>query len=221
MPAITSLILGGIALGGIGMSAYGMSKQQDALAQQKQAQTIAAGEMTAAQTAEIKNEQQIQASQKQQMDLDYKRSQVQILRNWQTSRSMSVATATNQGAGGVNPSSALSGALAGENAAAGTQTRNNAQNYSIGNDIYAYNQQISKNKIDYAAAQTSYGLAGAVGAANAGAAQGLMSLGGAITSGASMFSNVLSSAGGVAKAGIGNAFSFGTGPGSWSGGALK
>lgn len=204
-------IIAAAAIGGLVMSGVGMMKQQDALKQQKAQQTAAAGEMMAAQTDEIQNEQAVEGQKRKQMDLDYRRQQLQIVRNSQQARSLSLATATHQGVGGQAPSSALSGAFAGEQSSARLQTVAGNQNYQIGNDIFDLNKKISADRIQYANAQTQYNLAGSIGAANAGAGAGMMSLGGAMVSAAGTFGNVASSAGGMFK----NGLSFGTGPGAW------
>lgn len=196
----TSLLIGaGLILGGVGLY-----EQHQGLNQQKDA----SNQMAQAQTDEINQQKKVEADRQKQMDLDYKRQQLQILRDTQRARSVSLAVSTSQG---INQgSSILSGSYAGESGASGTQQLALNQNYSIGQDIFGLNQNISDARIRYANAQSAY----QVGGANAGMGAGLTSLGGAFITSAGTLGSSMKSGYSMAQ----NNLSFGTGPGSWSGG---
>lgn len=222
MPAFTTAAL---AIGGVGMGAFGLSQQmkgakatRQAAEQMRAEQTAAAAEINKFQVDEINAQLQVEAQRKKQMDLEYKRGQIQTVRDWQKASAMSLVTATSQGVGTGSNSSALAGSLAGEVAAGRFTQLGNNQNYQIGNDIFALNNQISQDRIGMANAQTRYGIAGVEGQTRMAEAQSrastgaaMMSLGGSMISAAGTFGNVAK----TASSGFGNMFSFGTGPGAW------
>lgn len=160
-------------------------------------QMNASSRMASAQKDEIAQQQAIEAQRKKQMELEAHRQQLQILRQSQRARAVSLATATNQGAAF---GSALQGAYSGESGATNSQLVASNQNLEIGTNIFGYNSQLSNDRIAYAGAQSNY----ATG-------QGLTSLGGALISNASTLNSGFNSA----KSSFTNAMSFGTGPGSY------
>jgi len=150
-------VLTAVAVAGLGLSAFGASQSYSAARSQ-----------ATAQQGMIAEQQKQEALRQQAMELDARRRQREILRNQQRARSMSLTTATAQGA---SFGSVLPGAFGQISGQAGTQGLGVSQNLEIGRGMFASNMVESQYKMDYAAAgaQMAFG-------------QGLSTLGGAIVS---------------------------------------
>jgi len=165
MPAFSSLIMGATAAVGLGLQVAGSKKQVDASQQ-----------AAAAQTQMIKDQQAIEAQRNQLMQLEAKRKQMELVRSAQKSRSMSLATASNQGA---QFGSGLQGAYGETSGQFNTQELAVGQNLQIGNNIFGLNANVSQDKIALAQAQGQ----AAIGA-------GLSSLGGSLVSSAGLIGKI-------------------------------
>jgi hypothetical protein len=168
----------GLDVVGLGLQLWGGSQQSKIAAQKAQvSQEIGTAESN------------INAQKTQQMQLQFRRSQLENVRNAQRARAQATASAVSSGA---QFGSGLQGGLAGVT----DQETENAvglnQNYDIGMNIAHYNDQISGYKSQLAA----------LGGDEASAA-GLASLGGALTKNAGTI-------GGLAKD-AGSLFSFNSG----------
>lgn len=134
MAAITAAVIGA------GAAIYGTVKQNKAAKQQ-----------AAAQQQQIQAEQQAEALRRQQMELEARRRQREIIRNQQKARAMALATSTNQGAALGSGLQGGYGQIAGD---AGTQQLNTAQNLMIGRGIFDANVGVSNAKMAYASASS-------------------------------------------------------------------
>ncbi len=108
-------------------------------------------------------EQGVQAQKKQAMEIDARRSQMEIIRNQQRARAMGLAAATSQGAQG---GSGLQGGYGQVSGQAGTNILGVQQNLEIGRNIFGLNESISNKKIqgfdlelEYATKQAQLGTA--------------------------------------------------------------
>lgn len=151
MPVLTTTAIGiGLAVAGAGVSLYGQS--QEAGAQQS---IIAA-------------QQKEDQERKKAMELDALRRKREIVRQGIAARSVALATATNQGAGGPG-GSAIPGAMGGIQGQTGVNLLGVNQNLQIGRQMFDYKNQESMGKIAYARAQQITGFG-----------QGMTSLGGTL-----------------------------------------
>lgn len=175
----TALALGGLAIGaaGIGMSYYGQKK-----AAQANAEAIA---------LQRKNEEE----RRKAMELEASRRRREMVRQQIASRSLSLATATNQGA---SEGSALPGAYGSAAGRYGVNLLGVLQNTEIGRNIFGNNAGISNAQMS-ANSWNSFGQMG----------QGLASLGGGLLRNAETFGRV----GTWLGSGVSNYTNFG----SWAG----
>jgi TolA-binding protein len=145
----------GLGIVGLGLSVFGGAKSAEISHQQSQV------------SMEIgADEQRINQQKNMQMQLEAKRSKLEILRNVQRAQAQSINNATQQGA---QFGSGLAGGLAQIQDQGASQTLGVNQNLAIGQNIFGLNNDISAKKIQLAQ------LGG-----DAATAQGLQSLGGAI-----------------------------------------
>lgn len=111
----------------------------------------AAGASRDIQTSTIAQEQRIQESNRQAMELGARRQSLEIIRQQQRGRALALATNVSQGgSGAVNGSSALQGAYGQIGGQTGVNMLGVSQNLQIGRDIFTANQNISQNRIDSA-----------------------------------------------------------------------
>jgi hypothetical protein len=152
MAAISTIaLIGGLALSAAGTGIQFAASQEAASAQQKA----------------VHAEQQAEEARKVQMNLEASRQKRQIIRQGLLARAQATATATNQGA---QFGSALPGALGAITGQTGYNYQGVSAQQSVGNYLFAQNQDIFAARRQEAAA----GELGAIGG-------GLSSLGGAFT----------------------------------------
>ena len=169
---MVALALGAAALGA---SIYGTTKQ-----------VSAAKKQTAAMQQQIQMEQQAEALRMQQMELEAKRRNKEILRNQQRARSMALAAATVQNAG---QGSGLQGGYGGISGQANTQLLSTGQNLEIGRGLFAANQGVSSARMAYAAAGSDMALGRGISSLGASLQQAtpmLTNMYGNLTSGVNM-----------------------------------
>lgn len=218
MPVLTTTILAATALAGLGATAYGVSQQQSGLSRQREGllqqqqgyQTEqAAAEFTAGEQKNITNAEFKQEGLRMRaMELDAKRNTLQVVRNAQQSRALSIAAATAQGAGfagGQGASSGLSGGLAQVAGDSQFNLQGINQNLQLGRENFGYNADISQARLGIADASTLMARGQGQVAMGGGMVQqgqgisaggaGFMSLGGQLVSAAGTFSNVAGSMG--------------------------
>src|SRR4051812_43671840 len=107
----------------------------------------AAHDANQAQHGIIEGEQKVEAQRQQAATLMHERNQMQILRNHQRARSMGLEAAATQGA---QQGSGIAGAYGQIRGQSGTDLVGENQNWEIGQNVFALNQQISSQKINYA-----------------------------------------------------------------------
>lgn len=146
----------GIQAVGLGVSIFGGAKQASDAKQAYGIQQQIAGQ-----------EQQVQQQKYDAMVLQSRRSQMEIFRQNQRARALAQNNAVNQNA---QFGSGLQGGLAQVNAESGTSLVNNAQNLSIGQNIFGINNEISKSKLALSKVQSQMATD-----------QGIASLGGSIS----------------------------------------
>lgn len=162
----------GLSIAGMGLQAFGAfgaAGKSKQIAQESQA---IAGD-----------EQKINEQRRLQMQLEAQRSQLQNMRNAQRLRAQATAAAVNQGA---TFGSGLYGGLAGITDQEGVNALGINQNLDIGQNIFSLNSDISEHK------KVTAGLQGDMATD-----QSLMSLGGALVTGAKTISNIAGSFGGM------------------------
>lgn len=166
MPAVTSLVLGGLALAAAGTagSVYSASQQGDIEG------NIAGAQM------------KIEEQKEQAMKLQAERQRMEVFRNAQRAHSLALTNATQQGAGAGSGLQGGFGQIAG---AANSNILGINQNEEIGQNIFGYNQQISQYQMQLASMK---GMQAGF--------QGLTSLGGAMVSGAGIINGAASGFGG-------------------------
>lgn len=121
------------------------------------------------------DQQQINAQNLNQMKLNARRSQMEVLRNVQSARSLALAGATNQGA---QQGSGLQGGYGQISGAGGNNLLGINQNLKIGETIATYNQDITNQQLALSKYQGSASTASGISSAS----QGAFSLGQGITS---------------------------------------
>lgn len=121
-------ITGGLGLVGAGIGLYGTIGAMDAAKQASQVSGEIAGQ-----------EEAINATRRQQMNLMAERQNIENYRNVQRTRAMGMAAAVNQGA---QFGSGIAGAQGAESAEGAQNTRNIDQNRQIGNKIFGYTDTI-------------------------------------------------------------------------------
>lgn len=213
MPIATTAILATTAAIGIGTSIYGAVKQQEGYDKMKEGyEQSAAGYRTQQEAANriagyqkniIADEQKQEGIRRQSMELDAKRNILQVTRQAQAARAMSLATATAQGAGfysegGVN--SGLAGSQAQINASSMYNINGINQALYAGRSMFDLNADISQQRIGISDAGTLMAQGqgqvamgqGMVGLGQGMSAQGAgyMSLGGSLVSAAGTFGNL-------------------------------
>lgn len=103
------------------------------------------------QLSTITQEQNIQESNRQAMELGARRQSLEIIRNQQRGRALALtANVAQGGSGAVRGSSALQGAYGQIGGQTGVNMLGVSQNLQIGRDIFTANQNISNNRIDSA-----------------------------------------------------------------------
>src|SRR6266576_5879669 len=101
----------------------------------------------------------IQTYQRQAMETDARRSNLEQIRNEQRARSVSLATGVAQGGSGyVSGSSARGGAYGGISGQAQTNLLSNQQALGTGENVFAANANISQSNIQMNDLQTKYAL---------------------------------------------------------------
>jgi hypothetical protein len=101
----------------------------------------------------------IQGYQRQAMETDARRSNLEQIRNEQRARSISLATGVAQGGSGyVSGSSARGGAYGGISGQGGTNLLANQQSLLTGENVFAANANISQSNIQMNNLQTQYAL---------------------------------------------------------------
>lgn len=103
----------------------------------------------------ISGEQGLEEQRRQTMELSYRRSQLEIIRNQQRARATGLTTTVAQGAN-RGQSSALGGAYGQFSGQANTGLLANDQNLQIGRSMFDINRGISANKIGMLDLQTQY-----------------------------------------------------------------
>lgn len=104
-------------------------------------------------------QQNIQDVQKQAMELDARRQNLEQIRTAQKARSISLATGVSQGGSGfVGGSSARGGAYGGISGQAGTNLLTNQQALLTGENIYKSNSSITQSNLQMNDLQTAYSL---------------------------------------------------------------
>jgi len=106
---------------------------------------------------EISLQQQtnIQGYQRQAMETDARRSNLEQIRNEQRARSLSLSTGVSQGGSGfVSGSSARGGAYGGISGQSQTNLLNNQQALATGENVFAANANISQSNIQMNNLQT-------------------------------------------------------------------
>lgn len=103
------------------------------------------------QLSTIAQEQAVQESNRQAMELGARRQSLEIIRQQQRGRALALtANVAQGGSGAVNGSSALQGAYGQIGGQTGVNMLGVSQNLQIGRDIFTANQNISNNRIDSA-----------------------------------------------------------------------
>lgn len=148
-----------IALGvsSLALSLYGGSRS-----------SAGASQVYQAQQQQIGLEQKVQDQKKQQMELDARRQQMQVLRNQQRNRYLALNNATSQGA---QFGSGLQGGYGQISGQAGNDLLGINQNLEIGRNIFGINSQISQSRISQSQGQSQM----ATGAAFSGLGSQLLS----------------------------------------------
>lgn len=165
MAAITSAVIAGAALVGAGMNAYGNVQQ-----------TKAAKSQYAAQMQQQQAEQAAEALRRQQMELEGRRRQREIIRNQQRANATALAVATNQGA---QSGSGLQGGYGQISGDSGNQQLATMQNLEIGRGLYDVSSQISAARMAYTSASSAMATA-----------KGWSSLGSSLVTSASALGNI-------------------------------
>jgi len=107
----------------------------------------------------FQSQSDIQATQKQAMETDARRANLEQIRNEQRARSVSLATGVSQGGSGyVGGSSARGGAYGGISGQSQTNLLANQQALGTGESIYASNASITQSNIQMNDLQTQYAL---------------------------------------------------------------
>lgn len=151
-----------------------------------------ASQQAAVQLQMAQKEGQIQEQRQNQMVLDSRRQQLEIVRNGQRARAMALNAATNQGA---QFGSGLAGGYGQISGQTNTNLLANQQNTQIGNNIYGMNSDISGYKMQLGQLQSQQ-------ATN----QGYMSLGGALLKAGPTIGNLFQGFGGSSS----NSYSYPT-----------
>lgn len=171
MAAISGTVLAATAIAGIGMQAYGYSQQregaeaaaagariqaQGAMRSAEGAKKQAEGSLVQVEGAGIQNqatkaitqlEFQGEAKRMEAMELDAKRTQLEIIRNHQRARALGLTSATAQGAQSGSGLQGGYGQVAGQS---GVNLLGVQQNLGIGRDMFAINSGISQQRLRYA-----------------------------------------------------------------------
>lgn len=110
---------------------------------------------TALSKSSITAQQNIEAQNKQAMELDARRNQLEIIRNQQRTRALGLATAVGSGS---SKGSGLQGAYGQASGQTGVNLLGVQQNLQIGENIFGQNAQISQNNIASADLQNQYAI---------------------------------------------------------------
>lgn len=134
MPALTSLLIAGLAISAVGTATSVVGAQKAASAQKDMAE----------------QQQQQNALRQQAMELDAHRKQIQVMRDAQKARSTALSNATAQGAG-------LGSGLQGGYGQIGGDAESNSlginQGVQLGRENFALDSNISSDKMSLASAQ--------------------------------------------------------------------
>ena len=179
MAAITATVIAAAAVAGVGLSAYGAIAGSQAASKAASAQSAAYAQQSAAQQEITKKELEAEAVRKKAAELDARRRQLEIIRQGQRARAMSLTSATNQNAGLGSGLQGGYGQIAGQS---GTQLLGVSQGLDLGNQLFGINADISQQKIALAQAGGAANQASARYGAESAFASGLSSLGGALIS---------------------------------------
>lgn len=190
--AIVPIITAAVGVAGTVVSYQGAQKQAAAARSQAEA----------SQRIAEQQQKQNEVLQKQAA-LNYRRQQLEFLRSSQRARSLSLATATNQGA---QYGSGLPGGLGQISGAYNTNQLGLSQNFALGQENFGINQNISQQRIAIA----GFGADAAQGA-------GLASLGGALVKNAGTIGNL---AGNFQGFGFGGGYGYNYGNPGGTGGGL-
>lgn len=107
----------------------------------------------------IAGQQDIEVQKQKAMELDARRQQLEVIRNQQRGRALSLTTGVAQGGSGfVGGSSARGGAQGQISGQTGVNLLGIQQNLQIGRDIFGLNEGISNNRIAQADLQHTYEL---------------------------------------------------------------
>lgn len=137
MAVFTSIAIGAAA---IGTTAYGSYKQSKAAKAQ-----------AAATQQQIEAERRAEALRREQMELDARRRQREIVRQQQRTRAAALATATAQGTSQGSGLQGAYGAIAGQS---GVNMLGVSQNLEFGQRMFGINSDISDARLAYANAGT-------------------------------------------------------------------
>lgn len=146
--AILPAVLIATSVAGVGLSAVGMLQQ-----------TKAAKQQAAAQTAITQKEQEAEAVRKRATELDARRRQLEIVRNQQRARSLSLTSASAQNA---QQGSGLPGGYGQISGDTGTNLLGVTQNLQLGREIFDINAAISQQRIKLSQAGSSFATGSAV-----------------------------------------------------------
>lgn len=175
MDPISSLY-GATSLIGLGLKAFGTVESMGVAKEE-----AAASKQFA--TTQFNIEQQQEDLRKKTMDIDFRRKNLEAVRQAQVARSVGLSAATNQGAA-YGQSTGYRGGQAQISGAEGTNLLGLSQAQQIGAQTFGLNQQLSQARLGYALTEADLGTRKAT-------AQGFSALGGGLMGGAMPFSKTM------------------------------
>lgn len=159
MQAEAARLQAGIAKEQAASSVVYAGKERDINVRASNQSITAAGQSRDINQGIIAQEFAIQDQQRKAMELDARRASMEVIRNQQRARAMSLATGVAQGGSGyVGGSSARGGAYGQIAGQSGVNLMGIQQNLQIGQDIFAANTNISNSKIAASNLEYQYAL---------------------------------------------------------------